>query len=83
MLAINCSLTIQYETTLFTGRCILIFTSGNKQTSNSEHENGGACSSSGKSHRELALTDHVHLYDDVFANFVGNQCSYLIFYYYL
>ena len=68
-------MTIQYETTLFTGRCILIFTSGNKQTSNSEPENGGACSSSGKSHRELALTDHVYQYGNVFANFVENQCN--------
>ena len=67
------------ETSTF--RCFQIFTSGKKQTS--EHENGGACSSSGKSQRELALTDHVHQYDDVFANFVENQCSYLIFYYYL
>ena len=58
-------MTSWYETTPF--RSILIFTSGKK---NSEHENEGACSSSGKSHRELALTDHVHLYDDVFANFM-------------
>ena len=74
-------MTSWYETTPF--RCILIFTSGKKQTWNSEPENGGACSSSGKSHGELAPTDHVHQYDDVFTNFVENQCLYLILYYYL
>ena len=65
------------ETTTF--RCFQIFTSGKKQTS--EHENGGACSSSGKSHRELALTDHVRQYGDVFANFVESQCSFFVIFY--
>ena len=62
------------ETTTFT--CFQIFTSGKKQTS--ERENGGACSSSGKSHRELALTDHVHQYDNVFANFMRNHAVFIL-----